>query len=168
MKPSFLKRRSSRIFPGWAKEREDSGIEPVYERIYRVVRQIPRGKVATYGQVARIVDRCTARMVGYAMAALQGRTDVPWQRVINSRGEISTRSRGDGALRQRRLLEKEGIRFDRRNRVNLRKFGWAGPRRNQGLISPHGHGLSCRFSLTLRRGGGRRVSSEKEGVGGTG
>ena len=111
-----------------------------YEMIYDAVRQIPRGKVATYGQVARIVDRCTARMVGYAMAALRGRTDVPWQRVINSRGEISTRSRGDGALRQRKLLEKEGIRFDRRNRVNLRKFGWADPRRNQGLLLPHQDG----------------------------
>ena len=126
MKPSFLKRRSSGIIPGWVKEREDSGIEPVYDRIYRVVRQIPRGKVATYGQIARIVDRCTARMVGYAMAALRGRTDVPWQRVINSKGEISTRSRGEGAHRQRKLLEKEGIRFDQRGRVNLRKVQWAG------------------------------------------
>ena len=101
-------------------------IEPVYERIYRVVGQIPRGKVATYGQIARIVDRCTARMVGYAMAALRGRADVPWQRVINSKGEISTRSRGDGALRQRKLLAKEGIRFDPRGRVNLRKVRWPG------------------------------------------
>ena len=126
MKTSFLNRRSSGIIPGRVNEREDSGIEPVYERIYRVVRQIPRGKVATYSQIARIVDRCTARMVGYAMAALRGRTDVPWQRVINSRGEISTRSRGDGALSQRKSLEKEGIRFDSRGRVNLRKVRWAG------------------------------------------
>ena len=128
MKISFLKRRSSGIIPGRVNEREDSGIEPVYERIYRVVRQIPRSKLATYGQIARIVDRCTARMVGYAMAALRGRTDVPWQRVINAKGEISTRSRGDGALRQRKMLEKEGIRFDSRGRVNLRKVRWAGSR----------------------------------------
>ncbi len=126
MKPPFWKRRSSGIIPGWVNGIEDSRIAPVYERIYRVVRKIPRGKVATYGQVARIVDRCTARMVGYAMAALHGRTDVPWQRVINAKGEISTRSRGDGALRQRKLLEKEGIRFDPRGRVNLRKVRWAG------------------------------------------
>jgi len=126
MKTSFLNRRSSGIIPGGVNEIEDSGMEPVYERIYRVVRQIPRGKVATYGQIARIVDRCTARMVGYAMAALRGRTDVPWQRVINSKGEISTRSRGEGAHRQRKLLEKEGIRFDQRGRVNLRKVQWAG------------------------------------------
>jgi methylated-DNA-protein-cysteine methyltransferase-like protein len=126
MKTSFLKRRSSGIVPRWVNEIEDFRIEPVYERIYRVVRQIPRGKVATYSQIARIVDRCTARMVGYAMAALRGRTDVPWQRVVNSKGEISTRSRGDGALRQRKSLKKEGIRFDPRGRVNLRKVRWAG------------------------------------------
>jgi methylated-DNA-protein-cysteine methyltransferase-like protein len=100
--------------------------DSVYARVYAVVREIPRGKVATYGQIAKIVDRCTPRMVGYAMAALRGRADVPWQRVINSKGEVSTRSRGDGALRQRKLLEKEGIRFDPRGRVNLRKVRWAG------------------------------------------
>jgi len=103
-----------------------SAQDPAYARVYAVVRQIPPGKVATYGQIAKIVDRCTARMVGYAMAALRGRADVPWQRVINSKGEISTRSRGDGALRQRKLLEKEGIRFDPKGRVNLRKVRWVG------------------------------------------
>jgi methylated-DNA-protein-cysteine methyltransferase-like protein len=66
-------------------------------------------------------------MVGYAMAALPWGAGVPWQRVINHKGEISTRSRGDGALRQRRLLQKEGIRFDRKGRVNLKKVRWAGP-----------------------------------------
>jgi methylated-DNA-protein-cysteine methyltransferase-like protein len=98
-----------------------------YEQIYEAVRRIPPGKVATYGQIAKIVGRCTARMVGYAMAALPPGTPVPWQRVINHRGEISGRSRGDGALRQRRLLQKEGIRFDSRGRVNLRKARWPGP-----------------------------------------
>ena len=106
--------------------REGARQDSVHQRIHDVVRQIPRGKVATYGQVARIVDRCTARMVGYAMAALRGRSDVPWQRVINAKGEISPRSRGDGALRQRELLEKEGIHFDSRGRVNLRKARWNG------------------------------------------
>jgi methylated-DNA-protein-cysteine methyltransferase related protein len=97
---------------------------PTYERIYEAVRQIPRGKVATYGQIAKIVERCTPRMVGYAMAALRGRTDVPWQRVINAKGEVSPRSGGDGAVRQRRLLEKEGIRFDRQGRVDFKKYRW--------------------------------------------
>ena len=95
-----------------------------YEQIYHVVRQIPSGKIATYGQIAKIVDRCTARMVGYAMAALPPDTDVPWQRVINYRGEISIRSRGDGSLRQRHALEAEGVKFDKRGRVDLRKVRW--------------------------------------------
>jgi methylated-DNA-protein-cysteine methyltransferase-like protein len=63
-------------------------------------------------------------MVGYAMAALRGRTDVPWQRVINSKGEISPRAGGDGAVRQRKWLEKEGVRFDLRGRVNFKKVRW--------------------------------------------
>ena len=98
-----------------------------YERIYNVVRQIPVGKVATYGQIAKIVDRCAARMVGYAMAALPFNVDVPWQRVISHRGEISRRSHGDGSLRQRKLLEAEGIQFDKRGRIDLKKGRWAGP-----------------------------------------
>jgi len=98
-----------------------------YEQIYEAVRRITPGKVATYGQIAKIVGRCTARMVGYAMAALPAGFRVPWQRVINHKGEISARSRGDGALRQRRLLQKEGVRFDRHGRVNLKKVRWTGP-----------------------------------------
>jgi methylated-DNA-protein-cysteine methyltransferase-like protein len=98
-----------------------------YEQIYDVVRRVPAGKVATYGQVAKIVGRCTARMEGYAMAALPYGSGVPWQRVINHKGEISLRSRGDGALRQRRLLQREGLRFDSKGRVNLKKVRWPGP-----------------------------------------
>ncbi|MDH4268459.1 MAG: MGMT family protein [Deltaproteobacteria bacterium] len=112
---------------------ERRGISPsrpsrsIYEEIYEVVRQVPPGKVATYGQIAKIVGYCTPRMVGYAMAALPRGVDVPWQRVINHKGEISTRSRGDGALRQRRLLRAEGIRLDRKGRINLKKLRWPGP-----------------------------------------
>ena len=102
-------------------------LTPLYGQIYNMVHQIPPGKVATYGQIAKIVDRCTARMVGYAMAALPTGTDVPWQRVINHRGEISQRTHGDGSLRQRKLLEAEGIQFDKRGRVDLKKGRWAGP-----------------------------------------
>lgn len=100
---------------------------PVYERIYAVVQQIPPGKVATYGQVATIVGGCTARMVGYAMAALPFGTDVPWQRVINRQGKISLRSGGNGGARQRQLLEEEGVKFDDRGRVDFDKVGWLGP-----------------------------------------
>ncbi len=101
-------------------------LTPLYGQIYNMVRQIPPGKVATYGQIAKIVERCTARMVGYAMAALPAVTDVPWQRVINHRGEISQRTHGDGSLRQRKLLEGEGIQFDKCGRVDLKKVRWAG------------------------------------------
>ena len=95
-----------------------------HERIYAVVRRIPKGKVATYGQIARIVGRCTARMVGYAMAAAPEGSRLPWQRVINAQGMISARSGGDGDERQRVLLEKEGVMFDARGKVDLRIFQW--------------------------------------------
>lgn len=100
---------------------------PTYERIYAVVRQIPPGKVATYGQVSAIVGGCTARMVGYAMAALPFGTDVPWQRVINRQGKISLRSSGLGSARQRQLLEAEGVEFDSRDRIDFDEVGWPGP-----------------------------------------
>jgi methylated-DNA-protein-cysteine methyltransferase-like protein len=100
---------------------------PTYERIYEVVRLIPPGRVATYGQVASIVGNCTARMVGYAMAALPPGSGVPWQRVINAQGKISLRADSAGNSRQRQLLEEEGIRFDGQGRVNLRQVRWRGP-----------------------------------------
>jgi len=100
---------------------------PVYERIYAVVRQVPPGKVTTYGQVAAIVGGCTARMVGYAMAALPHDSDVPWQRVINRQGKISPRSSGLGSARQRQLLEAEGVHFDEKHRVDFGEAGWPGP-----------------------------------------
>jgi methylated-DNA-protein-cysteine methyltransferase-like protein len=100
---------------------------PLYERIYAVICQVPPGKVSTYGQIAAIVGRsCTAREVGYALAALKaGDRGVPWQRVINSQGEISLPDEG-GEI-QRRLLEAEGIGFDARGRIDLDRFGWDGP-----------------------------------------
>jgi len=101
---------------------------PLYERIYAVVRQIPPGRVSTYGQVAAIVGGgCTARQVGYALAALKaGDRSVPWQRVINHRGEISLRS-GEGGATQRQRLEAEGVEFDSQGRVDFDRFGWSGP-----------------------------------------
>jgi methylated-DNA-protein-cysteine methyltransferase-like protein len=100
----------------------------LYDRVYAVTRQIPPGKVSTYGQIAAIVGReCTARQVGYAMAALRSDDkSVPWQRVINSQGEISLRP-GQGAVRQRQLLEAEGVEFDDQGRTDFNRFGWEGP-----------------------------------------
>ncbi|NNG03075.1 MAG: cysteine methyltransferase [Inquilinus sp.] len=102
-----------------------SAPSPLYRRIYSVAAQIPAGRVASYGQIARIAG-CGARVVGYAMAALPAGGDIPWHRVINSRGMISPRADGDTA-RQRRLLEAEGLRFDRAGRLDLAAVGWAGP-----------------------------------------
>jgi methylated-DNA-protein-cysteine methyltransferase related protein len=102
-------------------------------QVWEIVRQIPPGKVATYGQIAHQIplpegldekgyQAFGPRWVGGAMAACP--QDVPWQRVINSKGEISTRP---GAEEQRRLLEEEGVTFDERGRVDLDLFGWKGP-----------------------------------------
>ena len=105
---------------------------PVYARVLDVVRRIPRGQVATYGQIAQIVGDCTPRMVGYCLAAL-GRgsgddgSDVPWQRVINAQGKISPRGVGFGAMLQRELLEGEGVEFSEADHVSLRRFGWLDP-----------------------------------------
>ena len=96
----------------------------VYERVYEIVRQIPPGKVASYGQIARIVGGCTPRMVGYAMSALKSGSDVPWQRVINSQGKISAHGYGIGTSLQRQLLEEEGVRFDASGRVDWDEVGW--------------------------------------------
>ncbi len=96
-----------------------------WERIYAVVRRIPRGRVASYGQVARLAGRPgAARQVGYALAALREDSGVPWQRVVNAQGGVSPRAEPGWEALQRRLLEAEGIRFDARGRTDLARFGW--------------------------------------------
>ena len=104
-----------------------SNHQPTYERVYQVVRQVPAGKVATYGQIAAIVGRCTARMVGYAMASLPSGSDVPWHRIINAQGKISPRGARFGVLEQQELLEEEGVEFDANHRIDLKRYRWAGP-----------------------------------------
>ena len=101
----------------------------LYQRIYAVVDQIPLGKVATYGQIAKIVGRCSPRSVGYAMAAVPFGTDIPWQRVINSQGKVSDRRRGQGAARQREWLQEEGVVFDENGIVDLSRWHWRGPKK---------------------------------------
>lgn len=98
----------------------------VYPRIYAMVRQIPCGQVATYGQIAQLVGPCTARMVGYAMAGLNFESDVPWHRVINCQGRISPRA-GVGAAIQRQRLQAEGVGFNGTGAVPLAQYRWRGP-----------------------------------------
>ncbi|HJW91687.1 MAG TPA: MGMT family protein [Anaerolineales bacterium] len=106
-----------------------------YALVWEIVRQIPSGKVSSYGQIAALIpppegmsakdySAWGARWVGGAMAACP--EGVPWQRVINAQGKISLR-RGDGGLLQRSLLEEEGVTFNEREQVNLSRFGWTGP-----------------------------------------
>ena len=96
-----------------------------YQRIYAVVRRIPEGRVATYGQVASLAGLAGhARQVGYALHALPKGTAIPWHRVVNADGEISLRSMPGGELVQRGLLEREGIRLDPRGRVPLARVRW--------------------------------------------
>ncbi len=96
----------------------------VYERIYKVVRRVPRGRVATYGQVAELAKASGPRQVGYALHALPEGHDLPWHRIINSRGEISLDSGLGGGSLQRALLEAEKIVFDKKGRVDLKRYQW--------------------------------------------
>lgn len=114
--------------------RRDDGDErrppPFYRLVYRVVRKVPRGKVVTYGQVAAILGQPRgARAVGMALGALRPPLldSVPWQRVIAGTGRCSHRD-GFWASVQRDLLEREGVRFDRRGHVDLKRSRWVGPR----------------------------------------
>jgi methylated-DNA-protein-cysteine methyltransferase-like protein len=104
-----------------------------YTRIYAVVGRIPRGKVATYGQIAELAGLPGhARQVGYAMHALRQDTKLPWHRVINAKGEVSRRRRPGEELSQRMRLEQEGVGFNLRGRVALDRVRWrprAAPRR---------------------------------------
>ena len=97
-----------------------------YDRIYETVRQIPQGKVATYGQIAELSNLAgKARVVGYALFRVDPQTsDIPWHRVVNSKGEISESPfRNGGDYLQRSLLEQEGIKFIR-DKINLRDYRW--------------------------------------------
>ncbi|MEL6246864.1 MAG: MGMT family protein [Cyanobacteria bacterium J06627_15] len=99
-----------------------------YERIYQVVRLIPSGKVATYGQIAELAGLFgKPRVVGYALYRVAPGDDVPWQRVINAKGEISTSAFRDGNDDlQRVLLEEEGIAF-KQNKVDFGQYRWHPP-----------------------------------------
>lgn len=97
-----------------------------YNLIYNIVRQIPRGKVATYGQIADLANLYgKARLVGYALYRVDKNSDIPWQRVINAKGEISYSPLRRGAdYLQKSLLEQEGVKFNSEGKVNLREYLW--------------------------------------------
>lgn len=100
-----------------------------FDAIYALVRRIPRGKVASYGDIAGMLGHPrAARTVGWALASLPaGQEDeVPWQRVINAQGRISIRHMRHAAEEQRALLEAEGIEFDEHDKVDWQRFGWEG------------------------------------------
>ena len=102
-------------------------MDAFFERVYQVVRQIPSGRVATYGQIARLLgEPHAARTVGWAMRASTDPT-VPWHRVLNAQGRISAVDRRPGGPLQRALLEEEGIHFDERGRVDLAAYQWEAP-----------------------------------------
>ena len=103
--------------------------DSAYERIYAVVRRIPKARVCTYGRVAELAGNPgAARQVGYALHALPEHTAVPWHRVVNAQGRISLRRGGGPGLEQRFRLEAEGVAFDPGGRISLQRFGWPGPR----------------------------------------
>lgn len=117
-----------------------------FASVWKIVRQIPPGKVSTYGQIAGYIPTPEgvleddyvanrARWAGHAMAASP--EGVPWQRVINAQGKISARQ---GSKEQRKLLEAEGVVFDAREKIDLARFGWQGPPadwlRENGFIAP--------------------------------
>ena len=106
--------------------------------VWSIARQIPAGRVSTYGQIASMIPeppgvlppefhRWSAPWVGGAMTAVPGDQDIPWQRVITRQGKISLPVGSPGAREQRALLESEGVIFDDSGRVDFNIVGWEGP-----------------------------------------
>lgn len=115
---------------------DDGGREGRWQRIYAVVRRIPRGKVASYGQVATLAGLPGhARQVGYALHALRDEGAVPWHRVVNAQGRLSLgRDVPGGQIPQRFRLEAEGVEFHPNGSINLGRYGWK-PRRKPPAVS---------------------------------
>jgi len=98
-----------------------------FDKVYRLVRQVPHGRVTSYGAIARMLESPRgARTVGWALHSIPEESDVPWWRVINGQGRISTSCPEHGGGVQRELLEAEGVVFDERGYVDWERFGWDG------------------------------------------
>lgn len=98
--------------------------EPAIQRIVQLVRAIPPGRVASYGQIARLAGKPRgARMVAWALHSMSRKHELPWQRVVNSKGTISLPA-GTAYNRQKRLLLAEGVEFLPGDRIDWKRFGW--------------------------------------------
>ena len=98
----------------------------LFYKFYEIISKIPKGKVATYGQIAALAGHPrSARMVGWALSALHSEANLPWHRVINSKGTISL-PKDSGGLVQKLLLEAEGVVFDQHGQVDLEQYQWNG------------------------------------------
>ena len=100
----------------------------IYALVWGIIKRIPRGRVATYGQLAALLGMPRhARQVGYALSAMPENMKIPWHRVVNAEGRISLRLKhwetGSDDL-QRILLQAEGVTFDDSGRIDLKKFRW--------------------------------------------
>src|SRR3954454_18312430 len=97
-----------------------------WEMFYEQVRNVPRGRVASYGRIAELAGlEGHARQVGYALNTLPADSGVPWHRIVNAKGEISPRSGGDSHELQKMLLEAEGVSFSVDGRVDLKRYRWS-------------------------------------------
>ncbi|MBN1478948.1 MGMT family protein [candidate division KSB1 bacterium] len=100
----------------------------LFEKVWTIVTHVPEGQVVTYGQIAVLLGNPrAARTVGWALHSTPDLLDIPWHRVINSAGRISTDCGEHSPTVQRQLLEQEGIVFDARDRVDLDRFQWRPP-----------------------------------------
>ena len=125
-----------------------------YRRIYDVVRQVPSGQVATYGQIALVAGLPSARIVGKALASLTADLDVPWHRILNSQGKISVRREGKADAEQQRRLKAEGVFLDRLGRVDFDSAAWPGPA--WAWLEENGYDID---ELVLKSGGLRRTGA---------
>ena len=106
---------------------------PFYEKVYAIVRLIPKEKVTSYGRIAEMLESPgAARQVGYAMSALKNKAkepdyaDIPWQRVVNHVGEISIKGSELGRLMQAELLQDEGVEISDKLKIDMEKYLWDG------------------------------------------
>src|SRR5438034_2755990 len=125
-------------------------VNPFYHRIYRIVGKIPKGRVATYGIVARLAGRPgAARTVGWALSALSEENDVPWWRVISASARSSLSIQDHSAVLQRALLLGEGVPFASGGAVNLSTYGWPAEAYDS-VAAAHKRAASSRRSRRLK------------------